>query len=305
MRYKMYQLSFPQAVHLGERSLDEALSTFCADTLFSALYQEALKAGGDFADWLYHSAADGKLLLSDAFPYIGNTYYLPKPMIRPEIKDTQGDSVVKKAFKKLKYIPINKMKDYMAGELDAQLENAAMKSFTKSYLKTSAAIPDGEDTRPYHVGTVTFGEGSGLYIITAAETEEDEKRLCELINMLSFAGIGGKRASGLGRFTIVKERAMKSLNFERDSEWKMSLSISLPGDEELDEALADARYQIKKRSGYVASSTYAPENRKKKDLFMFAAGSCFRKSFKGDIYDVSDGGAHPVYRYGKPLFWAL
>lgn len=305
MKYKIYQLSFPQAVHLGERSLDEALPTFCADTLFSALYQEALKVGSDYAEKFYGSAVAGKLLLSDAFPYIGNMYYLPKPMLRPETEDTQGDSVVKKAFKKLKYIPINKTKEYMAGKLDAQKENTAMKAFTKSYLKTSAAVPDDEDTKPYHVGTVTFGEDSGLYIITAVEADEDEKRLNELMKMLSYAGIGGKRASGLGRFTIVRERKMNSANFEKDSEWKMTLGISLPRDEELESVMPDAHYQIKKRSGFVASSTYAPEQRKKRDLFMFAAGSCFKNRFEGDIYDVSDGGAHPVYRYGKPLFWAL
>ena len=46
----------------------------------------------------------------------------------------------------------------------------------------------------------------------------------------------------------------------------------------------------------------AKEARRKRDFHVFAAGSCFANQFLGDIFDVSTGGAHPVYRYAKPLF---
>ncbi len=29
----------------------------------------------------------------------------------------------------------------------------------------------------------------------------------------------------------------------------------------------------------------------------------FVNCFAGDIYDVSEGGKHPVYRYAKPILW--
>ena len=305
MRYKMYELSFPNGVHFGDRSLDEAMLTFSADTLFSALYQEALKAGPEYAEWLYSSAVQGSIRLSDAFPYVDDTYYLPKPLVRPETEDSQGDSVVKKAFKKLKYIPMDLMGDYLAGKLDAQKENIRLKKLARTYLKTSAYVPDDEDTLPYHVGTAYFGEGCGLYIITAAETEEQEGKLYELLDMLSFAGIGGKRTSGLGRFQITKEIEPDPASFEKDGDWVMALNICLPGDDEIESVMDGALYQVKKKGGFVASETFAPENRKKKDLFMFSAGSCFRQRFEGDVFDVADGGTHPVYRYGKPLFWVL
>ena len=44
------------------------------------------------------------------------------------------------------------------------------------------------------------------------------------------------------------------------------------------------------------------EQQKKKDLYVFRAGSCFVHPFAGDIYDVSDGGSHPVYRYARAMF---
>ena len=50
---------------------------------------------------------------------------------------------------------------------------------------------------------------------------------------------------------------------------------------------------------------YAEEQRKKKTLYVFDAGSCFENSFEGAVYDVSNGGNHPVYRYAIPMFAGL
>ena len=82
----------------------------------------------------------------------------------------------------------------------------------------------------------------------------------------------------------------------------MLLSTALPREEELDAALEDSSYLLQKRAGFVFSETYAPELRKKKDLYTMQAGSCFKSRFQGDIYDVGMGGAHPVYRYAKAMF---
>ena len=93
MDYKIYMLSFTTPVHFGTGVLSESSINFCADTLFSALYIEALKL--ELADQLYNMVEEGKLLFSDAFPYIGKQYFLPKPMLYVEPKD-QGNSSVKK-----------------------------------------------------------------------------------------------------------------------------------------------------------------------------------------------------------------
>lgn len=82
----------------------------------------------------------------------------------------------------------------------------------------------------------------------------------------------------------------------------MSLSVALPTDKELETVLHDAEYLLCKRSGFVASEQYAPEQMRKKDLYVFKAGSCFAEQFGGDVYDVSGKcGRHPVYRYAKPM----
>ena len=46
MKYYMFRLSFPYGVHFGDGNLDSSNMTFHADTLFSALFIEAVKSGG-------------------------------------------------------------------------------------------------------------------------------------------------------------------------------------------------------------------------------------------------------------------
>ena len=45
MEYEIYKMNFLTGVHFGDGMLNQSGYTFCADTLFSALYIEALKLG--------------------------------------------------------------------------------------------------------------------------------------------------------------------------------------------------------------------------------------------------------------------
>lgn len=305
MKYTMYRLSFPVGIHIGNKSLEDSKYTISADTLFSALYIEALKREDDVAKHLLESVKQGNILLSDAFPYIEKTNYLPKPLLHVETNECQGNSVIKKAFKGLSYIPLNQMEKYLQGDLDAVKEKSKLSKLGQSVLKTSAAVYGREEAVPYHIGVYYFNQGCGLYFIICTQNEDDESMLYELIDSLSFSGIGGKRSSGLGHFEIESQIELDSGVFEKQSKNYMSLSVSLPRISELQQVLDCAQYKLQKRSGFVLSSDYALEQRKKKDIFMFTSGSCFKQRYEGDIYDVSDGGKHSVYRYAKPIFWSL
>ena len=84
---------------------------------------------------------------------------------------------------------------------------------------------------------------------------------------------------------------------------RVLLSSAAPTAGELsDDLLQGARYLLKKRAGFVQSGTYSAEPLKKRDFYVFAAGSAFGRTFVGDVFDVSAGGAHPVWRYAK-AFW--
>lgn len=304
MEYTIYKLQFPNGVHFGEKSLDETRRSFSADTLYSALYLEALRQGKDTAERLLELSLDGKLLLSDAFPWIGDTCYLPKPMKPVEKIQERGNSVIRKAIKGLSYIPMGKLETYFQGELDAVAEQDRLKNLGKTAIRTSAYVYTRVDTEPFHVGVFTFSENCGLYVIAGTEGDEPHQFFYDLLDAVSFTGIGGKRSAGLGRFVIAQESRMEIPAPYDGCSW-MALSISLPKDEEMDDAMRGAKYRLIRRSGFVYSETYADEPQKKKDLYMMESGSCFLHPFSGGIYDVSSGGRHPVYRYGKPLFWPV
>ena len=101
MEYTIYQLEFKTGVHFGTGMLNESACTFKADQLFSALYIEALKL--NLQQQFYDAVKKGNLLISDAFPYIGQQYMIPKPMIYVE-PINRGESKQKKAYKRNKSI---------------------------------------------------------------------------------------------------------------------------------------------------------------------------------------------------------
>lgn len=304
MNFKIYKMYFPNGLHLGRRTLEDSEFTFCADTLFSALCMEAVKYNEGRLSKLCESVQAGNLLFSDGLPYIGDTYYIPKPMIRI-LKETDGDSNLKKAYKKLTYIPAERLEQYLAGEMDVKAESSKFQNYLGyAYSKTSAAIYDNKETLPYRVGVYRFAEGNGLYLIIGYKDIEDIELTEELLTSLSYSGIGGKRSSGLGRFELYPGNLKKELLQRLSNKGKkfMTLSVALPQEQELESVMEHATYLLMKRSGFVASETYADDFYRKKDLFVFQTGSCFETPFKGMVYDVSNEGGHPVYRYAKPMF---
>ncbi len=300
MKSVIYKMEFTTPVHFGLGSLSDAGISFCADTLFSALYTEALKEGKQ--DILYQRVKEGGILFSDAFPYKGQEYYLPKPMVYIEPKDV-GNSVQKKMYKKLKYIPVSALSCYLRGE--ALADALLLDDLGSEWGQVMTAVKKEEDAMPYVVGNYRFWEGCGLYCITVCETERDQRLVDDLMTSLSYAGIGGKRGSGKGKFALKygsRVEPLTELLEKKDTGRNMLLSTALPREEELPVALEGSAYLLQKRSGFVFSETYAPEQRKKKDLYTMQAGSCFQTRFQGDIYDVGMGGMHPVYRYARAIF---
>ncbi|MBR1692151.1 MAG: type III-A CRISPR-associated RAMP protein Csm4 [Lachnospiraceae bacterium] len=303
MNYKAYRLYFPVGIHIGRGTLEESGFSFGADTLFSALCIEARRRNKDDLEKLVSFVRDGQLLLSDALPYIGEHYYVPKPMLHiPSERD--GISTEKKAFKKLDYIPADKLERFLSGQLDAGRELNYFRNLGKEVSKTGASVRGEEQTVPYRVGMFQFSDHAGLYVIVGYEGEQILNFLEELLTALSYSGIGGKRSSGMGRFELFPCRLHEKLErrLTADGNRYMTLSVSLPADGELEAAVCGATYLLVKRSGFVASEEYADSLLRKRDLYVFRAGSCFAHTFQGDIFDVSSQGLHPVYRYAKPMF---
>ncbi|MBR3833345.1 MAG: type III-A CRISPR-associated RAMP protein Csm4 [Lachnospiraceae bacterium] len=316
MNYIAYKLEFPCGVHFGKNSLTDSLFRVCADTIFSALCQEAVKIGQDKLEELVSRCKAGGILISDGLPYIydadskQDTLYVPKPIVGKQSREDGQviDSVKRKAFNKLTYVPIDKLTEYLNGEIDEYIvdEQEKLSSLGKEDMRVLVNLKDGK--MPYHLGTFSFNDGNGLYIVLGYETEADKSLFCELIKNLSYSGIGGKRSAGLGGF-VVTEFELDNQYIERLNQTEgatfMTLSVSLPvGDEnELSPILEEATYEVMKRSGFIDFEGQDKYIRKE-DLYVFAAGSCFAQRYEGDIYNVGYDDTK-VYRYAKPMFLQL
>ena len=318
MRFKICKLGFTGAVHFGEGGLATSGDTLMADTIYAALCQEAALQGSGLLEKLVEYTSAGRLLISDALPYVGGILYVPKPVVEVA-GGAEGDSSVKKALKKLRYIPIDKLDMYLRGGMDIAAEAVSFHDgFSMPDLIEKVKVPEDEVTRPYAVAIRRYRKGSGLYLCVGYEGEEEYSLFSGLLELLAYSGIGGERSSGYGRFETEwvsleanddgspaayasgAEDLLRRLRMA-DAEKYMSLSVCLPAEEELDDVISGADYLTVRRGGWVSSATYADAPRKKRDIYMLAAGAVFGRRFSGGIYDVSEGGRHPVYRYGKPM----
>lgn len=300
MDYSIYKLRFKGSVHFGNGSLSSSNNTFMADTLFSSLCVEAIKRDSKKLEELYGYVNDGKLLFSDAFPYNESDLFLPKPLLLNKVCNSKD----KKKLKKLEYIPVRYFDEYLLNQ--GNYYDEIMSSYSKIGKYESremVQVKNDDNAEPYYIGTYRFFSRSGLYLIVGCESIEAKECFDNLFRSLSYTGIGGKRSIGMGVFDYSVEHIdqILELMLSRKRDYYMSLSVSMPKESDRELVFDDAIYSLIRRSGFVFSDTYASNESRKKDFYSFAAGSCFKKTFDGDIYDVSDYGSHPVYQYAKPL----
>lgn len=319
MNYYLYKLAFDTAVHFGPSGSAQSLYVsedhFCADTLFSAFCFTALSLRGqDGLEQLCRAVREGQFCLSDSMPWQDETLYLPKPFAsaRAEL-EIPADK--RKTIKKLKWIPAEDYPafiDSIRGGSPYDLENVETE-FGISSSMAKVRITQGKDSMPYQVGLYHFKENTGLWFIAGCGTEQIAEYLEVLIEGLSYTGIGGKVSSGYGKFHV-EDMILLNEPFDDATEWlyaaledtsasrQLLLSTSLPSEEELTVLLPDAEYMLTRRAGFVQSSSYAEENRKKITQVFLSAGSVLPGRFDPVLYEVGEAGKHPVYRLSAPLF---
>lgn len=312
MNFCLYKLKFLTPVHIGNgaNGLGSSEITIHSDTLFSALCIEAKRFG--LLDSFYEAADKGRLAFSDLLPFKGEELYLPKPVCKMKMNRPEARDEDIKSGKKLKLIPVRLFDSYLGSlegkcEFDAKGIYQDTKSFAVTAVRSCVALKGLEQSLPYYVGVTFFEEGCGLYLVLGYEGEQDFELFHRLMAALSYSGIGGKRSAGLGKFSFeaVKEAENEAESalfnlLSREASTYMTLNVSLPEDSELDKAVESGYYGILRRGGFVQSESIAD---KKKEIYAFAPGSCFKEKYKGFIADVAlEGAGHSVYRMLKPMF---
>ncbi len=244
-------------------------------------------------------------------PYYEEEYYMPKPYItinRDDKIEENGKSD-KKKIKKMKYLPVLKLQEFISGDFnDAGEVNKNLKMLgNKNYTTRSTINRENDVAKPYPVTSFSFAKNAGLYILVKYEDEQIINLINELLIELGISGIGGRRSSGYGKFSITSVSDSDNIINEFDKlinhkkSIQMTISVCLPKEDEIENALDSANYVVIRNGGFV-DNVYSIKNVKKKNIYYISSGSCFKNSFDGDVYDVSFDKENPIYRYAKPFF---
>jgi len=321
---KAYKLKFYTSFHIDSgATVDGSSETFIrSDTLFSALVSAARKFYGD--DIALKFLEPKAVILSSAFPFYKDEYFLPKPLhFFPE--DLKEYEMIK-VFKKAKFIS----KDLLLQILKNEKINEEY--FNKDYIldgcwrmNKNKKDKDEDDkiyedreiphivmdrvtnqTQIFYKTEVYFHKNAGLYFIADIK-EEILQKFETVLRFLGDEGIGADRTTGKGLFEV-EEVQNFNLDSNIPSDYYYLLSLYSPTKEEFE--LIEPKhsfYDFTIRGGWISNNTL-----NRKSIRMFVEGSVLKLSNKqkplGRIHKVLEVKDYPVdlkydvYRSGQAIF---
>ena len=307
----------PLHMGTGKENYDFSATMLQSDTLYSALaaIRVQMDANTDVETFL------DSFVVSSAFPYAGDCYFLPKPQGRVDISVIDGDEYIsRKKLKKLKFLESSLWNKIISGEKtevkQAQLQGSFLlktsdEDFDRPYLslvnqRVTVPREEGLDAEPFFFEWTYFHENAGFYCLLDVPNEKREE-IIQLFRLLGEAGIGTDRNVGGGKFEV--ETSQLTLPEVPSANASMLLSLYLPKKEEMEYLnLDDSKYELLLRGGYISGSSFEDFiHLRKKSVYMFNYGSIFRTTqpLKGKVVDLrpewNDGRLHPVMRSGKPF----
>lgn len=312
MKAHIVKMHFTAPLHLGskEAMLENTLQHIPSDVVFSALCNVYRHLYGKQAleSLLAEQAQSAGFLLSSAFPYYRDAYFLPRPL---NFDLTRYGFEPKKA-KRVKYLEYNLMHRVLAGKFQAaDLENYVAEAVQGLLLPREyqglkicreVEIPRvaldslTAASNIYYFNQVTFTREAGLYCLVRCAPEL-WGRLKTCFRVLGDEGIGGDRTSGKGGFAVEFPGELAFPQLDQPASHVL-LSLYYPGSDEARNL--EAEYALIKRSGYVYSSEETGLRRK--SVTMLAEGAVVYADSPpvGKLVDLTPPGfdKHKVWRNG-------
>lgn len=316
--YKIIKLKELSPLHIGtgRETYDFSSADLHSDTLSAALTAMHMQLGTKTdAEQFLRS-----FTISSAFPYNGNTLFLPKSQNQLKISIRgKEEKDYRKKLKKVKFIELDLWEKLASGK-NIEMENdqwlkgdylassPTFQALSQSYISQRVTVPRNDiEAEPFFFDWRYFQKESGLYCIIDADNSTFQY-LLQLFGYLGEIGIGTDKNVGGGKFTV--ESSTITLPEIKEAESMMLLSLYIPEREEIQTIKLDqSSYTLVLRNGFIAGSEIEElRHLQKKSIYMFGVGSLFNSSatLKGKIVDLrpswNDERLHSVYRSGKPFY---
>lgn len=321
---KAYKLKFCSSFHIDAgNAVDGPSETFIhSDTLFSALVSAARKFyENEVAEKFLQP---GAVVISSAFPYYKNEFFLPKPLhFFPEnLKEYE----IIKVFKKAKFISKDLLFKILSGtqveeeyyskehilngcwRINKNIKNTVEEDKIFEVQEVPHIVMDriSNQTQIFYKTEVYFNKNAGLYFIAEIK-EELLKEFETIVRFLGDEGIGADRTIGKGLFEV-EEIKNFSLSTSNESGFYYLLSLYSPTKDEFEKIDPQKSfYDFKIRGGWISNNTL-----NRKNVRMFVEGSILKflsnNKLTGSIHKVLSANEYPndlmydIYRSGQSLF---
>jgi len=311
-----YKLKFTGPLHLGQEGigLEKTDEIIRSDTLFSAILSCWSLFYDDDIDSLIKKSP---FILSSCFPFKGDDYYFPRPMVKIG-KQGEDDPKIGKKIKKVKFISKKLFAEVLNGKEVSFLEENTLQDGLLWSDRSFKNIPEEEKfaykkrevprvtidrvtntSEIFYFNELVFSKDSGLFFLMRFLNPQIRTGFEAILHLLGDEGIGGDKHLGKGCFEVKTAEDFK-INFAQDNtEHLVTLSLFHPT-----EQMEQASYELITRRGWIHSK--GAMSLKRKGIRMFVEGSVFKnadKNIYGDIPIVLEknkdlGLTHNVYRNG-------
>ncbi|WP_456365154.1 type III-A CRISPR-associated RAMP protein Csm4 [Thermococcus sp.] len=256
-----------------------------ADTIFGAMGNAvATLFGAKAVDELVEGFKSGAGI-SSAFPFKGDTYYLPKPLsvgaldFEKLLKDLPEEEryTMEKAMKKAGYLDLRNFEKALRLE---PFDVPKAMPFRKVDVPRVALDRVTNDSNLYFWDEVRFKESSGLYFLYSGDEGFFRDYILPALRYLSDTGIGGKATWGFGLFDFRLDELEISAP---ESPCNVTLSNALP-------TKTPVLWNLVRKGGWSSG-------RRKPKVNFISEGSIVADD-PGKIISIDLGLAYRVYVYG-------
>lgn len=296
---QLVKLRFKAPVHLGEAGFgpEESAVILHSDTLFSSIFQV----------WFcLYGCGPPDLLLSSAFPYVGEEYYFPCPLLPVPPLPFRYVMQYREESRQPHFVSLRYFSCWIKGEAFdyGRMVEDTRELYEALMLSTRPCTAlDRLTFSPvlYFVGETRFDrlKDAGLFFLVDV-APGDWARFQAAMKLLGDEGIGGRRSQGYGVF---EPKFLGEIDLGEPDlpEGFLSLSLVYPDTpEEVRDNLIS--YRLVERAGWLEDGA-GNRNFRHLRVRMFAEGSVFKRPVRGKLVDVTPRGfeLHPVYRNGRAL----